>query len=61
MSSSLFHSPTLVSIANVVRIAFISSSDTLTNYLAIAKDSAMQHIIYFLSSPSQQSLSTVVQ
>lgn len=55
-----FHFSTLTSIANVVRMAFISLSYTLTEYLAKGKDSALQHISHFPSSLSQQSLSTVI-
>lgn len=53
-----FHS---LSIAIVVRRAFISSSGTLTKYLTKAEDDDVQRtLLPFLSIPSQQSLSTVV-
>lgn len=53
-----FYSSTLIYIANIMRVAFISLSGTLTKYLA--KDSAMRRTTHFLSILSQQSSSTVV-
>lgn len=55
-----FHSSTLISVATIVRVAFMSLSAALSKYLAKAKDSAMQHTIHFLSILSQQSLTATV-
>lgn len=44
-----FYSSTLISIANTVKVAFMSLSPILTKYLAKAQDSAMQRIPHFLS------------